>query len=519
MELIMMKSPVFYRYIRILLLVSSSSLLFAEPGLEPQIETRPLEVGTYTDYGRISGGHVVGTGILGDMDNQYFTRLAVWMTQHISIEQRLDVSVGVGGMFWYQLPEQEQPHTRLIKFGPGVHLASAAYSFGDVDNPFLKLRMGYFPHKYNPDAKNLGEYLFRCGTYPGFIWTGGWSILNSAGYSAHGIKASLSLVENSLNIDGTFYIERGYEPNFDISPGLLVSYNFNNVFELGAGIVFSHLLSANVEKTSPQNRKAAYYHDPVRQRQMPLSAAEQVKPGLEFYGYDLPATDTLIVRPTDPRYGQRLPDTDPRFDRDKNITQYVDSAGNGIPNSQLHYYTFQGQKLMVRISINPQGLIQMDLLEPGALKVYAEATLLGLKDYPFYYEKKSERMPVMIGVNIPTFKLLDALALELEYYNSPFPNSLEGPFEKVLPIWALPETIDTLRNPSPQDWYDNGLKLTGNEWHWSMYARKTIMRGLGLYLQVAHDHFRTMEYTFSPSYKPFTSKDEWYWVLRLECGL
>jgi len=37
------------------------------------------------------------------------------------------------------------------------------YSFGDLDQPWLQLAAGYFPFKYNPQASNLGEYLYRSG--------------------------------------------------------------------------------------------------------------------------------------------------------------------------------------------------------------------------------------------------------------------------------------------------------------------------------------------------------------------
>ena len=33
----------------------------------------------------------------------------------------------------------------------------------------MDLAVGYFPYKYNPEARNLGEYLFRSGTYPVYL--------------------------------------------------------------------------------------------------------------------------------------------------------------------------------------------------------------------------------------------------------------------------------------------------------------------------------------------------------------
>ena len=44
------------------------------------------------------------------------------------------------------------------------------YTFGDDPEKFpLQLALGYFPFKYNPQASNMGEYLFRTGTYPPFV--------------------------------------------------------------------------------------------------------------------------------------------------------------------------------------------------------------------------------------------------------------------------------------------------------------------------------------------------------------
>ena len=36
----------------------------------------------------------------------------------------------------------------------------------------LTVELGYYPFKYNPQSTNLGEYLFRSGTYPGWLVTG-----------------------------------------------------------------------------------------------------------------------------------------------------------------------------------------------------------------------------------------------------------------------------------------------------------------------------------------------------------
>ena len=50
--------------------------------------------------------------------------------------------------------------------------AQGIYTFGDdPKNPPLQIALGYFPFKYNPQATNMGEYLFsyRTGSYPPYI--------------------------------------------------------------------------------------------------------------------------------------------------------------------------------------------------------------------------------------------------------------------------------------------------------------------------------------------------------------
>ena len=46
------------------------------------------------------------------------------------------------------------------------HWAEISYSFGAIERPWLRMGAGVFPFKYNPDVRNLGEYLFRTGSYP-----------------------------------------------------------------------------------------------------------------------------------------------------------------------------------------------------------------------------------------------------------------------------------------------------------------------------------------------------------------
>jgi hypothetical protein len=513
-----------------LVLLGFFPILAAE---EASVDIKPMKFGTYTTYGIINGSPIESYGGGPDpIDNQAFTRVAVWMMSQATVNERLNISAGVGGLFWYSAPVVEGlPHTRIVKFGPGINLAAGVYNFGDPESPFLKLHMGLFPHKYNPDTKNLGEYLFRSGTYPGYLWTGGWSILNSAGYLAKGIRTEFSFLENSLKLDGTFYVERDIEPSFDISPGLLISYNIGNIFEIGGGIVFSHLISSDKEKVTPKKREnsyfldtelynvapSEYYLDTLRNTELPVPQIEWNKPGLEFYGIGDPRSDTLVVLASDPRAGTRLPQTDPRYKEleDENIMPaYYSIEDNGIPESMLNYYTFNGQKIMGRISLKPQGFLQSDILGPDDLNLYAEVSLLGVKDYPFFYDKKSERMPIMIGFNLPGFKFIDIISLEVEYIKTRFRNHFYTSFDKVIPIWTMEEDAG--------EFIDSNLTVTDNEWFWTLYVKKTVMPHFVILGQIAHDHLRTFDYWGNPNYEPFSQKgpfNDWYWAIRAEFGI
>ena len=61
--------------------------------------------------------------------------------------------------------------SRRLYYYPYLSRADLTYNFGSSDDPDLSITLGYFPFKYNPDARNLGEYMFRSGTYPQYLIT------------------------------------------------------------------------------------------------------------------------------------------------------------------------------------------------------------------------------------------------------------------------------------------------------------------------------------------------------------
>ncbi len=451
-----------------------------------ELVRNPTAVGTSIDVGQIVKGTLYdGSNTEGSFkgDRQVITRTGVYLTESGIYNKRLTINLTIGGLFWFSLPETKSFQTRRIQFGPGVGQAQGVYAFGDADNPAAKLQFGLFPHKYS-DSKNLGEYLFRSGTYPGVITTGGWSYLNSAAYLAQGVRLTVPMLGGKLTNDLMFYMERDIEPAHDISPAYILKVNPTSFLEFSGGAVWSHGISLDSKRLSPEVNENAY--------------------------------SKITNKP---------------------ITGAVDSATVNTPPDQLGYYTFEGVKLMGTASLDFGAMLSSDRVHPGDFKLYSEIALLGVKDQPFYYEKKSERMPLMVGVNIPTFGLLDMLSFELERYKSPFPNTNGSVLQGQLPI-----PINNGENPyvyDPTDPRYNDAtnpeygkdpfnmtraelekKMKQDDWKWSVYARRTISKGVSVYGQAASDHLRHFNFTATPAALPASSRPgQWYYVLRLEFGI
>lgn len=422
-------------------------------------------IGAWIDAGQVWSGEV---DFDEEVEKQVLTRSKVSLTQVATVNENLTLTGAVGGLFFYSLPNDPSgPHTRLTKFTAVLEEASAHYRAGDIENPWMETKFGLFFQKYNPDAKNLGEYLFRSGTYPGYLQTGGWYILNNAGYFLQGFRTSFNLLDGKLRPEFMLYMERDWEPTYDLSPALMLTYKPSPAFEVGAGVAYNHMIPVKPSLTTPKDRRSAY-------------------------GLDSTGKQVLL-----------------------NTNQILDTGA--IPG--LSYYTFQGIKAVARGSFNLQAILESDMLNPEDLKIYAEVALLGLKDYPIYYANMAKRMPMMVGFNLPTFKLVDMVSFELEYYNSDFPNSLEDVYQRTLPV---PGTIGGVGTTGRLNYIDSlgTQRKMRDKVKWSFWMNKEITSGLGIFLQVASDHFRPIDFNLKPTYEPVTKTwNDWYYMIRFNFGI
>ncbi|NLD94262.1 MAG: hypothetical protein GX639_16520 [Fibrobacter sp.] len=190
---------------------------------------------------------------------------------------------------------------------------------GDLNR--LDVTAGYFLYKYNPDVRNLGEYLFRSATYPAYIITA----FDFPMARLLGLKISHSFLDMCLTQDLILSSETVFYPAMDWSLSYIVNYNIANLglVNVGAGISLAHLISV----------------------------------------YDYTETTGSA--------------TSPKFSGAQG-NQYL------TPSGDTAFYTFKGSKLMVRASIDPLAFVRENnsFFGESDLKLYGELLVIGLKSYP-----------------------------------------------------------------------------------------------------------------------------------------
>ena len=359
---------------------------------------------------------------------------------------------------------------------------------------------GYFPYKYNGNVRNLGEYLFRSTAYPQTLSTE----FDFPKVRLLGAYARTTIFDQ-LNCDLVVASNQEYMAIHDVNAAVLGSWNFRNIFEIGAGICFGSILSADSNFTSPKNNSSAYI-------------------------------DTVNGKPD---------------------TQYYTFAGTKL----MARLSFDPKRLITSDGFG-------GFFSEQDLKIYTEAAMLGTKSYPrafnspIWYMSRLERIPVLFGLTWPTHPLLfylspvvpmalsytldpyhaissadeirliavggaglivgpgiwylekilakklrfDELNVEAEWWGNRYPNSQQGIVIDGLPIPFASGTsvIDS-------------MKYKGDNWKWSIYGKRTFADHYQLILQAASDHMRTfaLEWSRQDWEESLRSPSNWYYVVKL----
>lgn len=474
---------------------------------EARVTDRNISVSAFVDAGQIIQGSLVnddGTNP-SKVENLFLNRDGVALTYSGTVNDKLHMNIGVGGLFWKPVPEANDAATKRINFGPGISEASARYDFTDR----ASIKFGFFGYKYNSDASNLGEYLLRSEAYPTIIQTGsmgGWVWLNSNEYKSMGAQFSWTSPGGKWRHDVLLFSEFNQAPLFDFTPSYVVTGKVHPALEVGAGISFHRWLPIQPSRENLGNPYNTYveidnfpkYKDPLSGKNTRDSATLK-----EMEGHIGSLVDSVGA-----------PVVSQATDAQGNTIYIRNDNGDTLHVGKSQRLTFQAIKVMGRASLDLGTLLDLPA-STGPFKVFGEIALLGVENQPYYYEKRSERMPVMLGIDIPTYGVLDLLTFQVEYLKNPYADNNYQQFNNNIPTPTL----------AGDNVYDYGQRLAagqydGDDLKWSAQLKKTLVTGLDVYLQVANDHFRVQDVNAQPSFMPLTQgKSDWYYMLRFQWSL
>jgi hypothetical protein len=366
------------------------------------------------------------------------------------LSERVRLLVTMEGKWWLgQFPTQYLSNT---KYGLEnykdfyLHQAQGIVSIINKENLSMDFSLGVIPYKYNPEARNLGEYLFRSLCYPGVVFNN--FDYPQADLSGLRLNYKQNTTIGDITADVFALTERQTRPFGDISIAGVVDYKFKKLIDFGIGLDMYRVIPVNSKLTTPISTGSVYeLRNPV-------------------------------------------------YDSLGNLTgNYRDST----------CYTFSGTKLMARATIDPLFFLRDShvgkLLGEGG-KIYGEIDILGLKSYPrndsilyngalvgqgnnpYGYDSLMNKMPIMVGINIPVPFLLDVCAVEVEYYQMRYADNYQYVFEAGLPLPG-PKYIDETSGKVPADAYS-----VGDNVKWSVYMKKNITRNVHIVAQLARDHQR-----------------------------
>ncbi|MDB5106474.1 MAG: hypothetical protein JWP91_4163 [Fibrobacteres bacterium] len=420
------------------------------------------------EFGHVVRGEFRTAGTHSEpIRNLALNRNIVFLEQSGQFNEAWEFKAGLMGVLWWPYtPIAGPPGTRTMRVEPKLSILTARKIFDPAEADSY-VEAGFFPYKYNRDAWNLGEYLYRSGTYPGSLWTNdGYQLMDHAAYDAYGVHARFSNFGGNLTHDFNFFTEAATDPIGDITPAYELSFN-HPVFQFGFGAAYNRGLSYRPSQTRPKDDANSYIEvqaDPAK--------------GIAYYKGPFLGAPIAIQGDTT------------------------------RPFAVLHNWTQRGLKLMGRAALDLGFLIPEASRSPEDLRLYAEVAVLGWENQPYFYEKRSERIPIMLGVNLPTFRILDLVAFQAEYYNAQFNDTYYYNIGS-LPIWKV-ENYQT----RDQESYKK------SPWRWSLYGRKSFNRIVNIHAQVASDHLRLREATNAfTEYELTLYPRNWYYLVRMEIGI
>ena len=153
---------------------------------------------------KLDAGQIVNGFYVRKVEFQPVNRNTVGLSERAKYGDAWEFNAGFEGILWWPFGASDlglPPEQRTVRVEPRLSQAKARLNLIPESNQAY-VELGFFPYKYNPDARNLGEYLYRSGTYPGVVQTtDGLHLMDHAAYDAYGVHAHLSFFDGLLGQD------------------------------------------------------------------------------------------------------------------------------------------------------------------------------------------------------------------------------------------------------------------------------------------------------------------------------
>jgi hypothetical protein len=344
---------------------------------------KPIGYGAL-EIGQIASGHFrKPTQPLEKISHIWQQREYAWLGFNTLVKNKLEINLAFGQMVAYSTPQVgSEPQTIQKRSLVFLKMANASYPIVDKKDILLNAQVGYFPYKYNPDVRNLGEYLFRTNAYPLLVYSDfDYPQADILGLRVNCKVNTLSPLfdfENDLLLHSELYTVP--VQNWSLSD--VFSVRYMQALTVGGGISFSNLFSV-------------------------------------YQG----------------EYGRNW--TDPNFDL-KTYNLYLKNP----EGTDSALFDWKSIKLMGRISFDFKKIIPLDCFGKNDCILYSEADIIGAKNYPEYFTNINDRTFYTLGVNLPGFKIIDVINGEIEYCGDTSAFSDEGLSGGVIPR-ITPSYINT----------------------------------------------------------------------------
>jgi hypothetical protein len=393
-------------------------------------------------FGQIGSGHTYGRAGANPTNhhwqNFYSGRIDATSQTHNWFKTKISLELSSS---WPVLRESTiMKETYRLQYRPVLPQAVGIFDFGN-ELARWEIETGMMEYAFNPDVKNLGNFLYRSTSYPLNLNTK----LDYIYSNLLGMRVQGAFLDNQIKAGSIINSVISQAPFFDWSLVFYGGYTMPNTLV---------------------DFQAAFMLDRV-------------------WAIDDSLTDCIRLRST-------------------------------IGDTTL---TLRSQKIDVRTTVDIKQLWGApDYFGKNDAKIYVEGALLGLKD-PDYFPGDTNvpnpsllhRLPLMFGINMPTFKILDLFSFELEYCSYPY----------AFDWWGYTTAAPSPKPPYPSDTTWRDIYQNKDNIKWTLYLKKSVSN-FDIIAFVANDHMRYE--TYNAESQLFTEQSlrkgkDWHWYIKLQYNL